>query len=429
MSLFEEHPLRQALNDEVHARPSVPLYGPTRISYLAFVHVNGSSDAEHHHLEQLAQQLGIALPPTGKGHVIIDAGDFRLKWERHNEFSSYTFYRDVAPAESEDTTALLTVPAAWRKAIPGQVLVATHLHVLDAKTHPPEARVAELKDPSQMCVVSRFAGNAGWMFSDFKIHDGFSRITVIDENLERRQAGRNVQRLLEIETYRSMALLAFPVAKAISPLLTEAENELADLMDAMGRAETHEDERDILTRLTRLSATVEQSVARTTFRFGAAAAYHGLVKQRTAELREVRVPGFPNIADFIERRLAPALNTCAAIARRQEDLSARIARNSQLLRTRVDIELQQQNQGVLTQMNKRAKLQLRLQETVEGLSVVAITYYASQLVNYLSKGAKPLIKPLTPDVITAISIPVIALMVALGLRRMKKKIAAAEAHE
>jgi len=422
MSLFEEHPLRQALNDEVHARPSVPLYGPTRISYLAFVHVNGSSDEEHHHLEQLAQQLGIALPATGKGHLIIDGGDFRLKWERHNEFSSYTFYRDVAATEPEDTTALLTVPAAWRKAIPGQVLVATHLNVLDAKTHPPQLRVEQLKDPGQMCVVSRFAGNAGWLFSDFKIHDGFSRITVIDESLDRRQAGRNVQRLLEIETYRSMALLAFPVAKAISPLLSDAENELADLMDTMGRAQTHEDERDILARLTRLSASVEQSVARTTFRFGAAVAYHGLVKQRTAELREVRVTGFPNIADFIERRLAPALNTCAAIARRQEELSARIARNSQLLRTRVDIEMQEQNQAVLTQMNKRAKLQLRLQETVEGLSVVAITYYASQLVSYLAKGAKPFLKPLTPEIITAFAIPVIAGVVALGLHRMRKQL-------
>ncbi|QID17165.1 DUF3422 domain-containing protein [Nitrogeniibacter mangrovi] len=429
MTLFEEHPLRHALNEEVHARPSVPLTGPTRISYLAFVHANGSSDREHHHLEQLAQQLGIDLPETGKGHILIDAGDFRLKWERHTEFSSYTFFRDVPDNEPEDTTALLAVPAAWRKAIPGQLLVASHVAVLDARAYPPQQRLEGYRDPSQMWVISRFADNAGWIFTDFRIHDGFSRFTVIDERLDRRQAGRNVQRLLEIETYRLMALLAFPVAKAVGPVLTEAENELADLMDTMGRAQTPDDERDILARLTRLSAQVEQSVARTTYRFGAAAAYYRLVQQRTHELRETRYAGFPSIGDFIERRLAPAVNTCAAIAHRQEELSARVARNSQLLRTRVDIELQQQNQSLLGQMNQRAKLQLRLQETVEGLSVVAITYYASQLVNYLSKGAKPFIKPLTPEIITAVSIPVIAGLVALGLHRMRKHLAAAEAHE
>jgi len=428
MTLFDEHPLRQALNDEVHARPPVPLSGPTRVSYLAFVHVNGSSDLEHHHLEQLAQQLGIDAPETGKGHILVDAGDFRLKWERHTEFSSYTFFRDVSDTEPEDTTALLAVPAAWRKAIPGQLLVASHVSVVSAKAQSPDALLDELADPARMAVVSRISDNAGWIFTDFRIHDGFSHFTLIDDGLKRRQAGRTLQRLLEIETYRMMALLAFPVAKAVSPQLSSAENELADLMESMDQASTPDDERDILSRLTRLSAQVEQSVARTTYRFGATAAYYRLVQQRTAELRETRHAGFPNINDFIERRLAPAVNTCAAIARRQEELSARIARNSQLLRTRVDIQLQQQNQDLLGQMNRRAMLQLRLQETVEGLSIVAITYYASQLVNYVAKGAKPFIHPLSPEVITAVSIPVIAALVALGLRRMRKKLAEAESH-
>ena len=424
MTLFEEHPLRQTLNDEVHARPSVPLRGPSRVSYLAFIHDNGSSDHEHHHLQQLARQLDIELPETRNGHLLLDAGDFRLKWERHTEFSSHTFLRDVTDDEAADSTALIAVPAAWRKAIPGKLMVASHVTVLSAHTHPAEAQLKQLTDPDKLAVVSRFAEGAGWIFTDFQIHDGFSHFTVIDESLMRRQAGRNIQRLLEVETYRTMALLAFPVAKSVGRLLSEAESELADLMDSMGRAVTPDDEREILTRLTRLAAEVEQSVARTTYRFGAAAAYYRLVQQRTADLRELRHEGFPNITDFVQRRLAPAINTCAATARRQEELSARVARNSQLLRTRVDIELQQQNQALLGQMNRRAKLQLRLQETVEGLSVVAITYYASQLVNYVAKGAKTHIAPVTPEALTAISIPVIAAVVAFSMHRMRKALAA-----
>ena len=427
--LFEAHPLRQSLNDEVHARPPLPLRGPARISYLAFVHDNGSSDLEHHHLQALARQLDIPVPETGRGHVILDAGEFRLKWERHNEFSSYTFIRDVDAGEAEDTTALHAVPAAWRKAMPGKLMVATHVAVLPETHDDALARLSAEPDTERSMIVSRFADGAGWIITDFHIHDGFSRFTVLDGGLDPRQAGRNIQRILEIETYRMMALLAFPVAKSISRNLRAAEEELADLMDTMGQGAEAHDERDLLTRLTRLATEVEHSVARTTYRFGAAAAYYQLVQQRTAELREARHEGYPNIADFVERRLAPAINTCAAVARRQEELSARIARSSELLRTRVDIALQQQNQALLGQMNRRAKLQLRLQETVEGLSIVAITYYASQLVNYMAKGAKPFIKPLTPEILTAIAIPVIATAVALGLRRMRKSLAAQESGE
>ena len=95
------------------------------------------------------------------------------------------------------------------------------------------------------------------------------------------------------------------------------------------------------------------------------------MERRIAELREGRVEGMPTLREFVERRLLPAMKTCETVARMQEGLSARISRASELLRTRVDIELERQNQELLAQMNRRAKLQLRLQETVEGLSVVA----------------------------------------------------------
>jgi len=232
-----------------------------------------------------------------------------------------------------------------------------------------------------------------------------------------------VQRLVEIETYRMMSLLGLPVAKEVGRWLYDGEKKLADMMDRIGQARCAQDERDILASLSTLAAAVEHSVARTTFRFGASRAYHGLVMQRIEELREKRIPGLPTFTEFMQRRLLPAMNTCEAISRRQEELSARVARNSQLLRTRVDIELERQNQELLGQMNRRAKLQLHLQEAVEGLSVVVLTYYGSQLVQYIAKGTKEL-HHLNTDVITAVSIPVIAGLVAWGTRRMRKKLAA-----
>lgn len=424
MSPFDEHPLRHVLNDEVHARPPVPLQSPARVTYLAFLHHDGSVGRETAHLHGLTAQLGLDAPDTDSGHVSLDAGGFRLKWERHNEFSSYTFLRPLGANDADDADALQAVPVDWYRAIPGRLIVASHVMLQPIGSVPPDEVMARLSPSGAPAVASRVADGAGWVFTDFRIENGFSHFSVINATLTPRQAGRTVQRLLEIETYRIMALLAYPVAKEVGRLLSRAEDELAELTSAMGSAASSDDERAVLGRLTRLAAEIEQSVARTTFRFGAAAAYYRLVQQRIEELRELRLTGFPTIREFMERRLSPAINTCATIARRQEDLSARIARNSQLLRTRVEIELERQNQQLLAQMNRRAKLQLRLQETVEGLSVVAITYYGSQLVNYLTKGVKDLVTPLTPELVTAASIPLIATLVFLGLRRMRREVAA-----
>ncbi|MFN3984791.1 MAG: DUF3422 family protein [Rhodocyclaceae bacterium] len=418
MALFEEHPLRQQLSDEIHARPPVPLDVPEFVTYLAFLHVDGSVGREDAHLRALAAQLGLPEPDTSNSHLFLEGSEFRLKWQRHNEYSSYAFYRRANSTDGRDDDALLAVPAEWRGNIPGQLIVATHVEVRPVAEVPPDTVMQQLSPRGQNLVAAQVADGAGWAFTDFHIRDGFSRYLLVDSAFTPRQAGRMVQRLLEIETYRVLALLAFPVAKEVGRLLSRAEDELADLMDRMGNAQSSDDERQVLGRLTRLAADVERSVARTTFRFGAAAAYYRLVQQRVEELREVRISGFPTIREFMERRLAPAIATCTTIARRQEDLSARIARNSQLLRTRVDIELERQNQELLAQMNRRAKLQLRLQETVEGLSVVAITYYGSQLVNYLAKGAKAWL-PASPELLTATSIPLIAGLVYLGLRRTR----------
>ena len=427
---FSQYPLRQQLNDEVHARPPVPLEAPTLVSFLALLHDHAQPGAEREHLQRLCGRLGVGgMPGTDTTHLIIDGGSFLLKWERHGEFSTYAFFRPRPESPAEGENALSAVPADWVKDIPGEVIVATHMEVLSASRADPQELLRTLSSPGEVIVTSRIAGGAAWVFTDFRLHDGFSRFTVVDVSLDRLRAGRTVQRLLEVETYRLMSLLAFPVARSVGQLLNRAENELAVLIDRMGSAASPEDERAVLADLTKLAAEIEHSVASTNFRFGAAAAYYRLVQQRVSELKETVVTGYPSIKGFMERRLAPALNTCAAIARRQEDLSARIARTSQLLRTRVDIELERQNQEMLSELNRRAKLQLRLQETVEGLSVVVLTYYGSQLVQYLTKGTKEL-HHLSPEVVTAASIPVIAALVAWGTHRMRKKLAAeaGEAH-
>lgn len=420
---LEEHPLRQRLNAEFHARPPIPLGAPLLVSHLVFKHGRSTVEKERENLTKLTQSTVCQSIESSESHLLVDAGSYRLRWELHTEFSSYTFFRAlVQGAELDpDATAFDATHPEWMAAIPGRLLAATHVELRSTAEVSPESVLAKVSPGGRQVVASKVGDGSAWVFTDFKLDNGFSRFLLLDAGMTQRQAGRMVQRLVEIESYRMMALLGLPVAKDVGSWLYGAEKQLAELMDGIGGATTPEDERAVLSKLSKLAAEVEHSVARTTFRFGAAAAYHGMVSLRIEELREARVAGMPTIAEFMQRRLVPAMATCEAIARRQEELSARVARNSQLLRTRVDIELERQNQELLAQMNQRARLQLHLQETVEGLSVVVLTYYGSQLVQYLAKGTKEL-HHASPDVITAVSIPLIAALVAWATHRLRKRL-------
>ena len=425
LSGLEEHPLRQRLNNEFHARPPVPLVGAVLVSHLVFKHSAEKAPAARDNLAKLCQGHVCNSIESSDSHLMLDTGAFRMRWELHTEFSSYTFFRPLASGEQlhPDVTAFDAVHPEWISGIPGKLIVATHVELRSTEEISPDSILASLTPNGRTMVAARVADDTAWIFTDFKIDNGFSRFLVLNASMTQRQTGRTVQRLCEIETYRMMALLGLPVAKEVGKWLYTGEKQLAEMMDRIGQAQSPTDEREVLGTLSKLAAEVEHSVARTTFRFGASRAYQGLVMQRIEELRETRISGLPTFFEFMQRRLMPAMNTCEAISRRQEELSARVARNSQLLRTRVDIELERQNQELLGQMNSRAKLQLRLQETVEGLSVVVLTYYGSQLVQYLAKGTKDL-HHLNTDIITAVSIPLIAGLVTWGTRRMRKKLAA-----
>ena len=202
-----------------------------------------------------------------------------------------------------------------------------------------------------------------------------------------------MQRLLEINTYRMLTLLALPLARQASPKLKDADRNIAAIAarmaegrkDGGGNAGT---DPELLALLSKVAADVEEIVASTSYRFDASRAYYGIVQRRLKEIREKRIEGLQTFSEFYDRRLTPAMNTCVSIAERQESLSQRAARVSSLLRARVEVALEQQNAALLESMDKRAKLQLRLQETVEGLSVVVLSYYTVSLVGYLLKGAK-----------------------------------------
>ena len=106
---------------------------------------------------------------------------------------------------------------------------------------------------------------------------------------------------------------------------------------------------------------------------------------------------------------------------RQRSVLEQVARATKLLSTRIDISRQQQNQSLLESMNRRAKTQLRLQATVEGLSVAAVTYYVVGLIGTLAKGVASMGVPINTTIATAASIPAVAGLAYLGIRRLRVK--------
>jgi uncharacterized membrane-anchored protein len=418
------HPQRVELNDEVHARPPEPLHAPSRVTCLALLLTPAERELEWPGLLELARRCHVQLPAEPGSHCSADFGAFRLKWERHTEFSRYVFIVRKASSEAFAAAPMTGLPADWIAALPGRLLFAAQVALVGATEESPDIeRISTRCFAGHQLVGASVGGGAAMAFTDFRIDaDGFSRLLVLDQGMTPNQAGRTVQSLLEIDMYRMLALLALPIARELSPSLFVNERELAEVSEQLVNADSNL-EPVLLSRLTRLQAQIESHEADSHYRFGAAAAYYELVQRRIAEMREERMARLQNFREFTERRLAPAMNTCAANAARLDSLSQRVSRATQLLSTRIEITREGQNQALLASMNSRAALQLRLQGTVEGLSIAAVTYYAAGLVGYVAKGLYAAGVGVDANLATAVSIPLIALLVALGVRRIRRLVA------
>lgn len=422
-----EYPLRETLTNEIHARPPVPLRVPAQVSHLALLTGEAASDASRHHVAELCRRYHQEEPPPGANCWVVEFDDLRLNWERHIEFSTYTFFRQGPFTEPFQEPVIDRVPCDWLEGLTGEVLVA--IHVALESRDAPERSGQDLVGcfTSDYLSGSRMSGNRAVAWSDFRLDEkGFSRFLIRDLNLDEFKAGRLVQRLLEVETYRMMALLAFPLALEYSAEVTRTDQALAELTTRLTQSNDPENEQALLNRLSHQAAEIERIAAATHYRFGAARAYYALVQRRIEELREQRIEGRPTIKEFMERRLAPAMRTCESVQDRLETLSQRVSRAADLLRTRVDVALEQQNRNLLASMNRRARLQLRLQQTVEGLSVIVLSYYSVSLVGYAFKALKSTGLPINADLLTGLSIPVVVGIIWWGIRKLHHSIGSRE---
>jgi uncharacterized membrane-anchored protein len=407
------------LNDELHARPHLRMPIPSRVTHLALL--SGEYQADRAHIEALCTRFGLSTPAPNDRQVILQIDGRILKWERHTEFTSVTVVQPNPPVDGS-WSALSLGLADWVEGLPGERLVAVHLR-LEEDT-PPQHDAASLA--AHFCADvqgSAVHGGDALVWTDFQIQrDGHTRVLIRAVNLTPGRAGRLAQRLLEVETYRMMALLSLPLAREVAGTISHLERELGAIVE---RTASHdetgvEDERRLLDALTLLAAESEALTARTRYRFGATTAYAELVERRLTEMREERIPGLQRLGIFLERRFGPAVRTCQAVARRQAELAEGISRASGLLRTRVDVHLSAQNADLLRTMAARTEAQLKIQEAVEGLSVFAIAYYALGLLKYVLEGLPAVGMGGEKQILTAIAAPVVLAAIWLGVRRLKR---------
>jgi uncharacterized membrane-anchored protein len=423
----KNHPQRFVLHNEVHARAPFNLNLPVRASHLALLLSNDEKLQEREHLISLCERFGVTPPEKDADHFSTNLNSFQIRWEQHGEFSTYSFYVHDTPEDPFADSALKKVPVDWLAQLTGQVIVATHAIVaspVDINYQEEDVDLASLSRyfAGNPIIGSKVTGGAASVFTDFRIHvDGFSRFFIINHALRTEQAGRLLQRLFEIEVYRVMALMAFPVARKLNPALNKSDRQLYTITNAMTRPDHNDAE--LLDELTTLAAEVENHISSNHFRFAAASAYYQLVEQRVTDLREVRIQGIQTIGEFIKRRLEPAINTCESLSYRFTLLSERVSNASQLLRTRVDIIIERQNQSLLTSMALRAKMQLRMQQMVEGISMVAITYYAASLAGKIAETLHALGWKIKPELVEGLSIPFILIIIIISSKRIHKIIA------
>ncbi len=424
MTPIDNHPLRYTLANELHARPFPVAPLPSTVVFLAIKKpkeaVTRDRGEDMAHLINLLDRHGAQHPQPEATHYAGQIGRHWLKWEQHTEFVTFTAITPNVSERAFNPADFEVFPPDWLMASPGQRVTSALIRVVEYEgDEAAKASLAQWFEPESLA-VARVLDDAAICACDFRIDPaGHMRLAMfVKKGTGRRRTGRIVQRLCEIETYKAMSMLGFARVKQLMPRIGELDGQLTRLMGQMSDETAHPDE--LLPDLLSTSIELETLSARCSFRFGATGAYEAIVNQRIEVLREQRFNGRQSFADFMMRRYDPAMRTVKSTERRLQALSDRAIRAGDLLRTRVDVERSAQNQALLESMDRRADLALRLQHTVEGLSVVAISYYAVSLVSYL---LYPLTQAgISKGMLTAIvTVPVI-LAVWFGVRQIRKRI-------
>jgi uncharacterized membrane-anchored protein len=399
---------------EIHSRPHTLVALPRVIFQVAFL-TEANVAADQAILADLSLAQGVPAPAADTSHHTMTWGSGTLRWERHTEFSTYFW---DAPAPTVFGAEVPVNPFGARFSAPGPFISGVRIEIRP-ESEDVSAVIAGF-DPTSLC-QSMVADSQATVITDFRQDgDGLTKFLIVDHGMTDAARGMLAQRILDIETYRTLAMMGLPLAQTLSPEIRQIESRFTAVTQRM-KQHAHTEADAMLGEITTLAAELEANAALSLYRFGASRAYNTIVLERVAMLAEKALPGNETLGAFLQRRLAPAMRTCQSVEERQVNLSRKLTRATALLRSWIDVDLQKFNTQILASMDKRAHLQLRLQQTVEGLSVAAISYYVIGLVGYLAKLAHHSGVNVAPDVMTGAAVPFVVLAIWWTVRRIRNK--------
>ncbi len=417
--------LAKQLNNELHARPDMQLSSPARICQ--FLKLTGEVDADRERqiFASMCEKAGQSIPAESGRFHIAQAGPATIKWEQHTEATSYTVAvpGNSTPLFSQSAESFL--PGEFSQHLQQGLLASVQIEVV------PESSLAG--EDGYHLAAGLFGSETivgGWMSDRFasvwtsfhQDRQGFIRFLIIDHGISDSRLGRLIHRLVNIESYRMLALLGLPVARDVMRAANDLESDLDDVISRLAANPGTDEQEELLVSLTDIAAQAEHIAATSAYRFAASKAYGRIVKERFVEVREEIQHNAERITVFLSKRLGPAMRTCEAAELRIQTISDRISRTVRLLNTRVDIVNRKQTQEMLVSMERQARMQVQLQMAVEGFSIVAISYYGTGLLGYLLKSAQKLGVPVDVTLIQGLSLPLVAVIAWTGLRLAKRKL-------
>lgn len=337
----------------------------------------------------------------------------KVTWEFHTEFITVTWQSDIVDKESWPSDIGLEAIGET------QIIAAMRVDVIDEAELP--ARVFSGFHSKSLCHVSIEFAKAQVATDFVPDRDKFIRFEFAARQLSPLRRAIMLRRILEIETYRAMALLALPLARETAPALRRAEAELTNLIGDLSELVGIDEVRNRLHALHALFVHTGQISEKLDYRFAASRAYGTVLQRRLEKLRERTLENASSLTSFIGDRVEPALATCDAMEKRLAVLSEKLARAIDMLDVQIGLDIQIQNKTVLETIAETSRSQLRLQHTVEGLSTIAITYYLLGIFGYA------LTEPLAglgweKNTVVSIAAPVALLSVWLSLRSIRRRV-------
>ncbi len=431
-----------SFKDELHARPYIKLGNNLRTFHFAYLIKENDEKKSWNYLDKFLRKFNFQkLPNEVSKYWVAERKDLTVRYECHTEFISLTL---IYPNKIEnknkpklfDENFLNLLPIDFLENFPGVHFLSTWIEMAPSNFNFKPIDIEEFFYHDNFA-GSNVAEDGANVFMSFKsdrtefLGSGFRRVFIQNKNLRTRRTGRLLQRIVELETYQVLSLLGLPQVRHETLNLSNLEKQITEITKSVSKTAkknlnkksiAYPDYQKDLNELSYVVAKIEEIDSSSNYRLSATAAYYKLVEQRIQDLREERLESFQTNYEFLSRRLQPAIRTTEAFSRRLESLAIRAQRADNLVRTQIEMGVQIQNKNLLESMELRARAQLRLQETVESLSIVAITYY---IVGLLST----LVDPINFDnffisktVFLALCVPIILVLIWYIAKMVRKKI-------